>query len=132
MSSYPIGDSRNKLAEEAASVYKFHMCPKPCKAFGIKISEICKGGQEIDTSEAPTINFWTNFSAQGSFKYLTDLEISPAVPSGVYTVRFINDYVFQLLGPVSVVNSPFYRKYDAFARISVSAQDTPLMSLKLP
>ena len=122
MSSYPIGDSRNKLAEEAASVYKFHMCPKPCKAFGIKISEICKGGQEIDTSEAPTINFWTNFSAQGSFKYLTDLEISPAVPSGVYTVRFINDYVFQLLGPVSVVNSPFYRKYDAFARISVNPE----------
>lgn len=115
---FPIGDNRNKQVAELSADYKFKLCPLPCKSFGVEVDEICKGGQEIDTSTEPTIDFWSNFSSQGSFKYLTDLEISPTIPTGVYTVKFANNYIFNLEGPVTIVNSPFYRKFDSFVRKS--------------
>lgn len=115
---FPIGDDRNKQVAELSANYGFKLCPLPCKSFGVEVDEICEGGQEIDTSTEPTIDFWSNFSSQGSFKYLTDLEISPTIPTGVYTVRFANKYIFNLEGPVTIVNSPFYRKLDSFVRKS--------------
>ncbi len=122
MPLFPVGDDRNKAVFENSALYEFRICPRPCKAFGVKVDEICDGGQEIDTSTAPTIDFWTNNSAQGSFKYLTELELNPVITSGIYKITFRSRLTFNLEGPDTIVNSPFYIRFDAFARKAVNPE----------